>query len=84
MNEETKHPKIPNVVTEQDKGRCALATGSEQWEYAINRSQFLPDEERLAQRGKNGWELCCILWEQHGPGVVTYFKRRIPNKQAHI
>jgi hypothetical protein len=28
MNEETKHPNTPNVVTEQDKGRCAPATGS--------------------------------------------------------
>jgi hypothetical protein len=28
MNEETKHPNIPNVVTEQAKGRCAPAPGS--------------------------------------------------------
>ena len=29
MNEETKHPNTLNVMTEQDKGRCAPAPGSE-------------------------------------------------------
>jgi hypothetical protein len=29
MSEETKHPNTPNVMTEQDKGRCAPALGSE-------------------------------------------------------
>jgi hypothetical protein len=28
MSEEKKHPTTPNVMTEQDKGRCAPALGS--------------------------------------------------------
>ena len=28
MSEETKHPKTPNGITEQDEGRCAPAPGS--------------------------------------------------------
>ncbi len=28
MSKETKHPNTPNVVTEQDKGRCAPAPSS--------------------------------------------------------
>jgi hypothetical protein len=34
MNKATKHPKTPNVVTEQDQGRCALAPCSAEMEIA--------------------------------------------------